>query len=522
MSTRNPQPEPPGPPSRGSPSLLGEDGKLLILLNPGRFTRHSLMDMLRAAERLGIAAGSVEMGEVWAIQQSGKVPDAEAFAAELRRRKVRAVLGSGPNGLYEWPVSRGPDGRPIPFFESQGIAHVLWWTDHPQWANERMNLRDDLQPLLRSPNNHHFVKSELAADELRGLLHWPNVCGLPVAEDPDRLRPAEDLEPDFDVVAVMGSPPALSPTVEAFLDQDDPDPTAITRAVAADVLPRLDALWSERAPAELVGTLTAFGRAWMERRIEEPLVGTYRIFLKLVPSFVDAARWLRETPRVYFDALELFWQIARWQRTFYVRYLAKHFHVGVFGTDWSSVGVGGDGAWVNHDDQPRVYARGRIALNLSQAGDEEGVSHKPFQIAACGVPMVHVERNGLGECFTPGVEVETFRTPREARAVIAELLADPVRRRRMADAARQRLCREHTWEQRLLKMLRMRGPVSDRTLTSEPWFGSALPIASPVRARPAQGVSRSPIGLFDPLAREEPVYSLASRAATSSGISTLE
>ncbi len=516
MEPRSSQPDPRVLRAPGSSNLLAEDGKLLILLNPGRFTRHSLMDMLRAAERLGIAAGSVEMGDIWQIQQSGRVPNAEAFAAELRRLNVRAVLGSGPNGLYEWPVSHAPDGRPVPFFESLGIAHLLWWTDHPQWANERMNLRADLQPLLRSPNNHHFVKSELAADELRDLLRWPNVHGLPVAEDPERLRPAVDVTPDFDVVVVMGSPPLLDPAVAAFLDQEEPDPMAMTRTVAARIAPQLDALWAERAPRELVDTVTAFGRAWLEQRTAESLTGTYRVFLRLESSFADAVRWLRENPSTYFDALELFWQLARWQRTFHVRYLAKYFRIGVFGTDWSSVGVGGDGAWVNHDDQPRIYARGKIALNLSQAGDEEGVSHKPFQIAACGVPLVHIERSGLGSCFAPGEEVETFRTPREARDVIAALLADPGRRRRMADAARQRVCQEHTWEHRLVQMLRLGATTQGPTVTPP------IDLTREGAATPAIEKPRAGIGMVDPLAKEESVYSLASRAATSLGMSTLE
>ena len=99
----------------------------------------------------------------------------------------------------------------------------------------------------------------------------------------------------------------------------------------------------------------------------------------------------------------------------------------------------------------------RFAGLISRGHDEEGLTHKPFQIAACGVPMVHIDRVGLAECFTPGREVASFATPAEAREVVSDLLADQDRRESMAAAARARLLKQHTWETRLPEMLNRAG-----------------------------------------------------------------
>jgi glycosyltransferase involved in cell wall biosynthesis len=429
---------------------------LLILLNPGNFTRHYLVDMAGAAKRLGIRVLTLEIGDIWSARQAGRSFDAAAFASLLREHNVRAVLSSSLNGLLEFPTAIAGDGRPRPFFEQLGILHLMWWTDHPQWANERIGLREDLQPLLRSPNSHYFVKSQAAALEVRHVLKWPNCHGLPVAENPERLQPVVNAKPDFDVVCVVGSPPNLDPALESFLDNDDPDVAAIHGVLADKVAKQLDDLWRGKGPKLLLTSLTQFGKEWTQARRQSPFVASFRLFQALAPAHLAATQWLLANHGAYFDALEILWQFGQWRRAFYIRYLAKYFRVGVLGADWSSVGSPG-GGWVNHDDQPAAYAKGCVALNISQAGDEEGIAHKPFQIAACGVSMAHIHAEGLSDCFEPGSEVAVFRTPREAREVIAALLDDPDGRARMADAARQRLCREHTWEQRLPQMLQRAG-----------------------------------------------------------------
>ncbi len=405
---------------------------------------------------MGIPTYTMELGEVWELHRSGRPFDAGQLASSLRERNIGAVLSSSMNGLLEWPCVFAADGRPVPFFEQLGIPHLMWWTDHPQWANERIALREDLQAALRSASNHHFVKSDAAAGELRAMLGWPNCYGLPVAEDPHRLQPAEGIAPQFDVVTVVGCPPNLDPALEPFLAADDPSVEDIRAVIANAVRTRLEHLWQSRASKEMIVPLTRFGDEWTNARRVHALTASWRLFEQLSAAHADASAWLRRDYRTYFDAVEILWAFGRWQRTFYIRYLAKYFRLGVLGADWSGVGLPG-GQWVDHDDQPAAYAQGRVALNSSQAGDEEGVAHKPFQIAACGAAMAHIDAAGLAQYFEPQKEVAVFATPREAREVIANLLDDPQRRTAMARAARERLCHEHTWDHRLTQMLDIAG-----------------------------------------------------------------
>ncbi|UCE58755.1 MAG: glycosyltransferase family 1 protein [Phycisphaerales bacterium] len=430
-------------------------GKLLILLNPGNMSRHWMLDIAEASMGLGIETLTVELGAVWQAKHEGKKINEQEFADTLRGNNVRAVLSYTMNGLADWSFTSGPADRPVPFFERLGIPHIMWWSDQPQWANEKEALRPNLQEALKSPNHHHFVKSDLAALELEEILGWPNCHGMPLAEGAGDATIIDDVEPEFDVVAVAGSPPNLTPEMEVFLDHDDPDVNAITGIIAKDVAEELSQIW-QRAPSDLRSSLQSFGQQWLDAKCTNPLTGLYRLFKKLEPDFPDPCAWLRGNYAAYFEALEQLWRLRNWMRTFTLRYLAKYFSVGVFGKHWGGTSAPG-GAWVEYHDQVRAYARGKIAINVLQGNDEEGVSHKPFQIAAAGVPMLHNDARGLPDYFTPDKEVALFRTPREARDQVAALLANESRRQDMGRAVRDRLFRDHTWRQRLPQILSAAG-----------------------------------------------------------------
>jgi len=429
---------------------------LLILLNPGRVTRHCLLDMADAARALDLSVHTYELGTLWEFIRSGKSPNPAAFATWLKERNVGAVLGYTCNGLLEFPCFRDPTGRPISIYEYLGIPHLMWWTDHPQWASERIALRPDLQPLLASSNQYHFLKSEAAACEVRELLSWRNCIGLPVAENPDRYSPKPNPHPDFDIVCITGAPPALDAELESMVESADPNLDALLKVVERNSSESLAALLRDRGPRSAASVLVRFAHDWCAARRSAPLSTSYEILLGLKDEHPVATQWMKANYQTYFDALHILWEFGRWQRTFYIRYLSRFFKTGVFGSDWSSVGLG-PGGWVDYDDQASVYARGRIALNIPQAGDEQGVAHKPFQIAAARVPMAHLYRRGLEDCFVPGEEVLTFESPREARDRIAALLSDPPRRDAMVAAAYERVQRDHTWKARLPQMLSVLG-----------------------------------------------------------------
>ena len=109
--------------------------------------------------------------------------------------------------------------------------------------------------------------------------------------------------------------------------------------------------------------------------------------------------------------------------------------------------------WIPYDQQPAIYARGKLALNTNAAHDGEGLTHKPFQIAASKVPMIHHHTRGLSDCFTRNQEVLTFTRGPELLDQVRSLSESPSRRAFLAEAAHARARQDHTWDQRLQGLL---------------------------------------------------------------------
>ncbi len=399
----------------------GQPGRVLILLNPGRMSRHWMEGIRAAAARLGVGHAVVRTDQLLAAKDADPVSLATRLGTICRRQRIEAVIGYVSNSIHSLPLIRDQNNRLSSFFASRGIRELLLWSDHPQWSVNGIALEPDDQPLFRDPLCCHFLKSEAAALELKTLLGWPNCHGLPVGEDAEALQPARGVTPELDVVMISGSPPHLDERILRLTGDDEPDVDLIKGVIADDVRPRLGRIWSRHAPALMVDQLSRLGEAWIDLRRAEERTASIRQLMTLRDAHPDAAGWLLGQPAAYFAALRVLWSFGDWQRTFVTAYLARTFNVGVFGSDWSAFGVGGSAEWVENERQPAVYARGKLALSISGGHDEEGLTHKPFQISACGVPMVHIDRVGLAECFTPGREVASFATPAEAREVVVHI-----------------------------------------------------------------------------------------------------
>ena len=180
-------------------------------------------------------------------------------------------------------------------------------------------------------------------------------------------------------------------------------------------------------------------------------------------------RWLTINHATYFKMTAHLYKVRSWLRHFMPAYLARHFRVAIFGGDWTGMGCikgqwGGNGAstapgagWIDLADMPKVLAKGAVTLNLSAGYDEEGITAKPFEIAASGVAMLHNDATGLSDFFDLGKEAFAFSTPRQARRVIEQLIDDPTKRRAVGTAARARLEKDHSWDSRLIRLLTSAG-----------------------------------------------------------------
>jgi glycosyltransferase involved in cell wall biosynthesis len=251
--------------------------------------------------------------------------------------------------------------------------------------------------------------------------------------------------------------------MKPFLEQDDPDPQEIGEhyvpSIRADMRTLFEGLSVEPA---LRNQLIALGDRLIDLRRADMLAAAAWHIPALADEFPQAMGWLTFNHQVYFQMTELLWRLRGWLREFMLAYLARHFRVAVFGGDWGALGCAKPGnGWVDLADMPKVLARGKVVVNLSAGYDEEGITAKPFEIAASGACMVHNRCRGLEDFFTIGSEVESFHRPREARDAIAALLADDSRRRSIGAAARARVERDHSWDSRLQRLLTCAGLTID-------------------------------------------------------------
>ncbi|MEX2553232.1 MAG: glycosyltransferase, partial [Actinomycetota bacterium] len=96
----------------------------------------------------------------------------------------------------------------------------------------------------------------------------------------------------------------------------------------------------------------------------------------------------------------------------------------------------------------------RVLLNTLHYGEIESMNARLFEAAGCCAFIVTEWRPGLAKFFEDGREVISFRTVAELKSVLRDVLAWPaLERERVAEAARTRAHREHTYERRLDVML---------------------------------------------------------------------
>jgi hypothetical protein len=429
---------------------------ILTILNGGRMSRWWLVGLGNAAVEMGLRHVFIEGDELAkTVKSNPGAAIAEANAA-LVQRKVGMVLSYAVNGAALLPADREWPGGHRNFFEVRGIPQFYLWADHPQWMNDKAGLTPGIQGAFRSGNNHHFLKSEAHAWEIGRILGWPNCHAVGCGADPKLMSPRPGIKPDYDLVAIYGNDATLADWLVRFLEQADPDPAEINRVVAGQVRQRL---------AELRPELNAWSERIIQYKLAHPEMALARHLGKLTDEFPMASWWMAAMYPTYFRAAEILYAFRSWQRHFYLAYLSKYFRVGLFGGKWSHVGPDSEreanGQWVEFGNIPEVVARGKVTLDIVGGWDEEGLTAKTFELAACGCAMVHNQCVGLAGAFELGKEMEVFGTPKEARLKVQALLEDSDRRTKMAEAGRARVLKDHTWGHRLREMFEKSGLAID-------------------------------------------------------------
>ena len=108
------------------------------------------------------------------------------------------------------------------------------------------------------------------------------------------------------------------------------------------------------------------------------------------------------------------------------------------------------------EEQVKALCAAKIGLNFHvdhHAGElDRGLNLRAFELAACGVFQLLQRVPSVGEFFEEGEEIVCFETKEEMLDKIRYYLAHESERRQIAEAARKRVLREHTWAHRVVRM----------------------------------------------------------------------
>jgi len=133
----------------------------------------------------------------------------------------------------------------------------------------------------------------------------------------------------------------------------------------------------------------------------------------------------------------------------------------IWGNDWPKECavaplVQENGRRVTTEETAKIYGASKINLNLHSSPHHEDVNPhgdfvnpRTFEIAACGAFQLVDHRTELGELFAAGDELAVFRSGREISPLVKHYLTHEEERRNMAERARQRVLREHTYVHRM-------------------------------------------------------------------------
>lgn len=425
---------------------------VLFLAHPGTNARSVFLDCARGFERAGCRVFHWELAPMWQATERDKalaprlVSEFTAlFAAFVKANRIDASVAMWANGLLSL-MNAAKDGRIVSAFDAIGLPHLLFWLDAPHWAhsgNFRAHFRS---PLLAGAKLLHVINNPATAREMETVLGFANVVSRPYGVDEEVFRPYPEERKELDVVfsSGPGDPPPTELALKE-LESDEPDWRAIRAEAARAALADLEPL-AHRSPqpASMAALFRSLVGAQIENRDEPMLDRLDR--LRTDPGLSAAAELLLANPALYVDATMKVRGVERFERAFTVAYLARRFRVGVFG--------GGDySAWgapvqtlgmVPWESQARMYARGRVGLNVMRWQDDVGLILKCFEITASGVPCLVAQRRGLEELFGPD-EVAAFTGPADAARRIRELLDSPGRLAELSERGRARTLRDHTW-----------------------------------------------------------------------------
>lgn len=106
------------------------------------------------------------------------------------------------------------------------------------------------------------------------------------------------------------------------------------------------------------------------------------------------------------------------------------------------------------NELPILYRSSQAIINIPSLQSSASVNQRAFDVPACGGFVLSESSPALNELFEPGVENISYQGKDDMLFRIAWLLEDKQGRNRIALAARKRILSQHTYEHRLIEIIR--------------------------------------------------------------------
>jgi spore maturation protein CgeB len=124
----------------------------------------------------------------------------------------------------------------------------------------------------------------------------------------------------------------------------------------------------------------------------------------------------------------------------------------------------GDATLVNSRDEASIINGAKIAINVHSSMENGSMIHRSdflnprvFTIAACGTFQFVDDQDNLREIFEPGEDLAIYHDADSFISGLKDYLRNPEERQRMARKALLRVLSEHTYQQRIERILDITG-----------------------------------------------------------------
>jgi len=144
----------------------------------------------------------------------------------------------------------------------------------------------------------------------------------------------------------------------------------------------------------------------------------------------------------------------------------RDYDMRIWGAGWNLLGpkdVDIKQKWMGRsavgEKKAKVLGASKIVLNLHHYSEVLGINKRTFEVAGVGAfqlvgkTALLPDRDGLGRVFEPDKEIVCFENVEDLRQKIDYYLSHPEERRAIARRAYERAHREHSYENRLQRML---------------------------------------------------------------------